>query len=183
MKFNRFIVIVCSAFLPFFLFGQNALERNKLSAAQQQHAKVYLQITQQVNKGKCDFEQILNSFYAPIAKDCERLSIEHRKLEKFFRQKANESMGNSKQEIAKKQEKARLFYQQLADLSQSIQECYKKQNTGAIDKSLIEYKQIETSLISLGAKPPQRNWVTVSEAEQFVLQVLRYNQAKKQPKR
>lgn len=162
------------------VFGQNDNNRPKFSDAQKQHAKIYYQIVIQLRKGQHDFDKSFKAFYGPIVNDCERLYKEHKKYEAFFRQKANSSMENNKQEIAKKQEKARLYFEQLADLTQNISEAFKKMDSSKIDNSLVEYKQIEKNLLALGAKIPQRNWVTVSEAEIFVAQAIRNTRPRKQ---
>ena len=182
MKQHIFSLGVCLfivGLLP--VLGQETDNRTRFSEAQKQHAKVYYQIALLVQKGQYDFDKTFRAFYAPIANDCERLYKEHKKYENYFRQKANESMEKSKQEMAKKQEKARLCYKQLADLTQTIIEAYKKQESSKLGASLKEYKQIETTLNSLGAKFPVRNWVTVSEAELLISQSIRNNQARKQP--
>ncbi len=182
MKKQFFPLLACLLIVGFVsALGQNAENRSRFSDVQKQHAKIYYQIALQIQKGQHDFDKSFKAFYAPIANDCERLYKEHKRFEAFFRQKANESMEKNKPDIAKKQEKARICYQQLADLTQTIIDAYKKQESSKLGSSLKEYKQLETTLKALGAKLPVRNWVTVSEAELLIAQTVRQNQSRKQP--
>ena len=170
-------LLLLASLLP--LFGQQTDNKRKFTDVQKQHAKIYYQIVLSHRKGQSDFDRDFKAFYTPIVDDCERLFKEHKKFEAFFKEKANASLESNKQEIAKKQEKARICFGQLADLTQTITEAFKNKESSKIDKSLAEYKQIEKTLQELGAKFPQRNWVTVSEAELLVAQAMRNNQTRK----
>ena len=127
MRHILHIIVVCvlsSCLFP--LWGQQADSKPKYTDLQKQHARIYYQIVLQLKKGESDFDSNFKAFYTPIVNDCERLYKENKKFEAFFREKANDSMENNKQEIAKKQEKARECFHHLAQLTQTISEAYKK---------------------------------------------------------
>jgi len=143
----------------------------KLNPYQKQHLKAYIDLNNAIRSGNRNTEELFQ-FTAPQIAECLEVMLpEFQRMVTGWQDKAQEYLEADNQANAKRADLMAKMYAELVKVSKEMLDAYKDNKRNAFNSMTKDYVTAEGYFVINKLKPPQRNWLTTTEARQLTAQL------------